>query len=80
MSIFSAEGIAGNPGIRIIEPAIGTINPAPDDNSTSRILMVNPSDRPRNAGSSESDFCVLAIHTARFPKPNFSIFSNFCFI
>jgi hypothetical protein len=42
MSIFSAEGIFGNPGILVIVPAIGTIKPAPDESSTSLILIVNP--------------------------------------
>jgi len=76
MSIFSAAGVFGKPGIRIIVPAIGTIKPAPDESSTSLILTVNPSGRPLMFGSSESDFCVLAIQTARFPKPSFAILSS----
>jgi hypothetical protein len=42
ISIFSADGFAGSPGIRIIVPAIGTIKPAPEESSISLILIVNP--------------------------------------
>lgn len=40
ISIFSADGTAGRPGIRIIDPAMGTIKPAPDESSTLRIRTV----------------------------------------
>jgi hypothetical protein len=38
MSIFSAAGLEGNPGILIMVPAIGIINPAPAAMSNSRIF------------------------------------------
>ena len=37
MSIFSAAGCLGRPGIRIISPAMGITNPAPAESLTSRI-------------------------------------------
>jgi hypothetical protein len=47
MSIFSADGTGGSPGIRIIDPAIGTMNPAPDESSILRIRMVKSRGRLR---------------------------------
>ena len=75
MSINSAAGFFGSPGISIISPAIATINPAPADILISFIFTVNPSGRPRSAGLSESDFCVFDIHTGKFPYPSFSSFN-----
>ena len=40
MSMFSDDGISGSPGISIISPEIGIINPAPEDISTSLTLKV----------------------------------------
>ena len=41
ISIFSAAGILGNPGIVIILPVIITINSAPAFNTTSLICILN---------------------------------------
>src|SRR5665648_307535 len=76
ISIFSAAGFFGSPGIIIMLPAIGTINPAPDARSIFLIFTLKSFGRPFFDGSSESDFCVFAIHTARFPSPSFSILSS----
>jgi len=38
MLILTAAGVFVNPGIRIIVPVIGTINPAPAETSISRKL------------------------------------------
>ena len=62
MSINSAAGFLGNPGISIIDPAIATKNPAPADNLTSLIVIVNPVGRPSRFGLSDNDFCVFEIH------------------
>lgn len=56
MSIFSEAGVAGNPGIRIIAPVIGTTNPAPAAISISRTVNVKPVGRPKSLSLSESDF------------------------
>ena len=41
MSINSAAGFLGNPGISMIVPAIATRKPAPADNLTSLIVILN---------------------------------------
>ena len=56
MSIFSDEGISGSPGISIISPAIGIINPAPEEISTSLTLNVKSFGLALRLGSSEIDF------------------------
>src|SRR5659263_724430 len=76
MSIFSADGTDGNPGIRIIEPALGTIKPAPEESSTFRMRVVKSRGLFLVVWSSDRDFCVLAIHTARLSKPSSLIFFN----
>ena len=69
MSIFSAAGISGKPGILIILPVIGMINPAPAAISICRTVTTKSFGRPSNFGLSDSDFCVLAIHTGSLSKP-----------
>jgi hypothetical protein len=61
ISIFSAAGLEGRPGILIMVPAIGIINPAPAAMSNSRILRVNPEGRLVSLGSSEREYCVFAM-------------------
>ena len=56
MSINSAAGFLGSPGISIISPAIATKNPAPADSLISFIVILNPFGRPNKFGLSESDF------------------------
>jgi len=50
MSILTAAGRFGNPGILIILPEIATKNPAPADGIRSLILIVNPLGRPSSVG------------------------------
>ncbi len=52
MSIASAEGIFGNPGIVITSPVNATINPAPTEGLNSLTVIVNPSGLPNNLGLS----------------------------
>ena len=56
MSMFSDDGISGSPGISMISPEIGIINPAPEDISTSLTLKVKSFGFPLRFGSSEIDF------------------------
>ena len=73
ISIFSAAGVAGRPGIRIISPAIGIIKPAPVASSISLMLTVKSVGRPVSDELSESEFCVFAIQIAKFENPSFLI-------
>ena len=50
MSILTAAGRFGNPGILIILPEIATKNPAPADGIRSLILTVKPLGRPSRVG------------------------------
>ena len=52
MSINSAAGFLGNPGISMIVPAIATRKPAPADNLTSLIVILNPVGHPNRFGLS----------------------------
>ena len=63
MSINSAAGFLGNPGISMTVPAIATRKPAPADNLTSLIVILNPVGRPNRFGLSDNDFCVFDTHT-----------------
>ena len=72
--MFSAAGILGSPGIVIIFPAKTTINPAPDFNSIFLTWILYSPLHSKFLGSSEKEYCVLAIHIGNFPYPNSSIF------
>ena len=67
MSILSAAGIFGRPGIVIISPQTMTINSAPADNLTSLIGISWSDGAPRLDGSVENEYCVFATHTGNFP-------------
>ena len=69
----SAAGVSGKPGIRIISPVIGTINPAPAAISISRTVKVKSLGRPIKSGLSDNDFCVFAIQTGNLFKPRLLI-------
>lgn len=56
MSIFSAAGYSGNPGILIISPVIGITKPAPAAISIYRTVTTKSLGRPNNLGLSERDF------------------------
>src|SRR5262249_17197209 len=60
-SIRSALGTRGSPGIVRMSPVIGTRKPAPAEMRTSPTVTVKSRGRPRSAGSSESERCVLAM-------------------
>ena len=66
----SAAGLAARPGMVMIDPVFTTTNPAPADGVTSRTVIRKPRGRPSSAGSSENEYCVLAIHTGAFARPN----------
>ena len=50
MSIASADGTFGSPGIVITSPVNATMNPAPIDGLNSLTVIVNPSGLPNNLG------------------------------
>ena len=73
ISIISAAGTFGSPGISIISPAIAIINPAPAAILTSFIVTVNPVGLPKRFALSERDFCVFETQIGRLLYPFFSI-------
>lgn len=79
ISIFSATGTFGSPGIVKIFPVIITINPAPAFKTTSSTCMLNCSLHSKFLGLSDNEYCVFAIHTGNFLYPIFSIKSIFSF-
>lgn len=73
MSINSADGTFGSPGIVNIFPVNITINPAPVLKFTSDTWILNGSLHNKFLGSSENEYCVFAIQTGKLEYPNFSI-------
>ena len=67
MSIESAAGTFGRPGMVMISPQMATMKPAPAERRTSRTGMVWPVGAPRWLGSVVNEYCVLAIHTGSLP-------------
>ena len=63
MSIFSAEGTFGSPGMVMMSPQTITMNSAPAASRTSRTFTTCPLGAPRRLASVEKDDCVLATHT-----------------
>ena len=61
MSMISAAGFLGKPGMVIMEPHMGTMNPAPAESRTSRTVILYPLGLPFLAGSSEMDSYVHII-------------------
>ena len=70
ISMCSAAGVAGNPGIRIISPVMGTKKPAPLATSISLTVSVKPDGLPIKSGSSLNDFWVLAIQIGKPSNPS----------
>ena len=70
MSILSAAGRRGRPGMVIISPVSTTMKPAPAEILTFLTVTVKPSGAPSRVGSSEKLYCVLAMQTGRPPKPS----------
>src|SRR5258708_8740780 len=66
-SMEEAREIFGRPGISIMLPAITTTNPAPAESEALVTLSVQPAGAPRRFGSSDKQYCVLAIQTGNFP-------------
>lgn len=62
-------GRVGSPGILLISPTIGTINPAPADKNISFITNLKPVGAPFIAGSPVNELDVLAMHNGNFPYP-----------
>ena len=77
ISILSAAGTLGSPGIVNIFPVIITINSAPAFKITSCTCILNGSKHSKFLGSSEKEYCVLAMQTGNLSYP-FS-FMNFIF-
>ena len=77
ISIPSAAGFLGRPGIVIILPVRITTKPAPLLNSMSSTCILNFSLHSRFLGSSENEYCVLAIQIGNLPNPNSVIFFIF---
>ena len=69
VSMPIAREALGSPGISIMAPEVTTRKPAPADSSTSETRSFQPVGAPIRFGSSESEYCVLAMHTGRWPKP-----------
>ena len=69
-SILTAAGTFGSPGMVIISPESATTNPAPALTLTLRMVSVKPSGAPSFCGSSEKDYCVLAMQTGILPQPS----------
>ena len=65
MSMFSAAGCFGKPGIVIIFPVKMTINSAPAFKYTSLTWIVNGSLHYKFFGSSDKEFCVLAMQIGK---------------
>ena len=63
----------------IMSPVIGIKKPAPAAISISLILIVKFSGLPTKLGSSERDFCVLAMQIGKSFKPKSAIVLRFFF-
>ena len=48
-------------------PAIATTKPAPAESETSLTVSVHPDGAPFSFGSSENEYCVLAMQTGKRP-------------
>src|SRR5690349_15080486 len=69
MSIFSAAGTFGRPGMSIMSPATATTNPAPAERRTSRTGNSDPWGAPMSLGSWLMDDWVLAMQMGSAPYP-----------
>ena len=76
MSILLAAGTFGSPGIVMMSPVRATTNPAPFEILTFLTVSSKSFGAPRSFGSSESEYCVFAIHTGTLSIP----FSTILFI
>ena len=66
-SMREADGSFGSPGMVMMSPQTTTTNPAPADSRTSRTCSSWPEGAPSSVGSVEKEYCVLAMHTGRWP-------------
>ena len=64
-----AAGFLESPGIVIIEPVMATINPAPADTYISLTVISKSLGLPSFVASSESEYCVFAIHIGSSEYP-----------
>ena len=60
----------GRPGMSIMLPEMTTTNPAPAESEALLTLSVQPVGAPRRFGSSDSEYCVLAMQTENFSYPH----------
>ncbi len=51
----------------IMLPAVATTNPAPADSEASEMVRVQSLGAPISLASSLKEYCVLAMHTGRWP-------------
>lgn len=72
ISIASAAGCLGNPGMVMIDPVYTTRNPAPAETLIPVTVMVNPLGHPGTFGLSVKEAGVLPMQTGREPKPSVS--------
>src|SRR5216683_315398 len=68
-SMEEAREIFGRPSISIMLPAITTTNPAPAESEALVTLSVQTAGAPRRLGSSDKEYCVLAMQTGNFAWP-----------
>src|SRR5258708_23877005 len=66
-SMEEARETFGRPGISIMLPEITTTKPAPADSEALVTLSGQPVGAPKRFGSSEREYCVLAMQTGNFP-------------
>ena len=73
-----AAGTFGSPGMVRTLPVRATTKPAPQEARSSRTVMRKPDGRPRSAGLSEKEYCVLAMQMGVSVMPSASISAS-CF-
>ena len=66
-SSLCACGTLPSPGISIMLPAMATTKPAPADSDASEMVSVQSEGAPISLASSLNEYCVLAMHTGRWP-------------
>src|SRR6266481_4771438 len=66
-SMEDARETFGRPGMSIMLPEITTTNPAAAESEALVTLSVQPVGAPRRFGSSDKEYCVLAMQTGNFP-------------
>ena len=76
ISMLSAAGLFGRPGMVSTFPVSATMNPAPSDGRNSRTVMRKPYGAPYSLTRSHKEVGVLAMHTGILSQPFFTISSS----